>query len=65
MVRATGFPRVDDVARTRDLLNHNQVLYRLSYIHHVHRNATKEIYIGSQTFSSHATLVSRFLLIRG
>lgn len=25
---------VDNAARTRDLLNHNQMLYRLSYIHH-------------------------------
>ena len=25
---------VDDAARTRDLLNHNQGLYQLSYIHH-------------------------------
>lgn len=32
--------RVDNVARTRDLLNHNQVLYRLSYIHHALRIAT-------------------------
>lgn len=31
-----GFPvRVADAARTRDLLNHNQVLYQLSYSHHV------------------------------
>ena len=26
---------VDDAARTRDLLNHNQGLYQLSYVHHV------------------------------
>lgn len=26
---------VDNATRTRDLLNHNQLLYRLSYIHHV------------------------------
>lgn len=26
---------VADAARTRDLLNHNQVLYQLSYSHHV------------------------------
>ena len=25
---------VDNAARTRDLLNHNQLLYLLSYIHH-------------------------------
>ena len=25
---------VANAARTRDLLNHNQVLYRLSYSHH-------------------------------
>ncbi len=25
---------VADAARTRDLLNHNQVLYQLSYSHH-------------------------------
>lgn len=29
-----GFCGVGDVARTRDLLNHNQVLYQLSYAHH-------------------------------
>ena len=27
-----------NAARTRDLLNHNQMLYQLSYIHHVHVN---------------------------
>jgi hypothetical protein len=26
---------VDNAVRTRDLLNHNQMLYLLSYIHHV------------------------------
>lgn len=26
---------MDNATRTRDLLNHNQLLYRLSYIHHV------------------------------
>lgn len=26
--------RVDNGARTRDLRDHNQVLYQLSYIHH-------------------------------
>lgn len=30
-----GVDGVDNAARTRDLLNHNQMLYRLSYIHHV------------------------------
>lgn len=36
LVSARGFPvRVADAARTRDLLNHNQVLYQLSYSHHV------------------------------
>lgn len=30
-----GFHGVDNAARTRDLLNHNQLLYQLSYIHHV------------------------------
>lgn len=30
-----GLAGVDNAARTRDLLNHNQLLYRLSYIHHV------------------------------
>lgn len=30
-----GLTGVDNAARTRDLLNHNQLLYRLSYIHHV------------------------------
>lgn len=30
-----GVNGVDNAARTRDLLNHNQMLYRLSYIHHV------------------------------
>ena len=29
---------MDNAARTRDLLNHNQMLYQLSYIHHVHVN---------------------------
>lgn len=28
---------VNDGARTRDLLDHNQVLYQLSYIHHASR----------------------------
>jgi hypothetical protein len=27
-------PRVSDGARTRDILDHNQVLYQLSYTHH-------------------------------
>lgn len=26
---------VDNAVRTRDLLNHNQMLYLLSYIHHM------------------------------
>lgn len=30
-----GTSGVDNAARTRDLLNHNQLLYLLSYIHHV------------------------------
>lgn len=33
-----GVDGVDNAARTRDLLNHNQMLYRLSYIHHVVSN---------------------------
>ena len=33
--RLSGVRGVDNAARTRDLLNHNQLLYRLSYIHHV------------------------------
>ena len=28
-------PGVNDGARTRDILDHNQVLYQLSYAHHV------------------------------
>ena len=36
-----GVDRVDNAARTRDLLNHNQMLYRLSYIHHVVSNRGK------------------------
>ena len=38
---------VADAARTRDLLNHNQVLYQLSYSHHMqgfHTRATDENY---------------------
>ena len=27
-------PRVSDGTRTRDILDHNQVLYQLSYTHH-------------------------------
>ena len=30
-----GFTGVANAARTRDLLNHNQMLYQLSYSHHV------------------------------
>ena len=29
-----GFTGVANAARTRDLLNHNQMLYQLSYGHH-------------------------------
>ncbi len=32
---------VDNAVRTRDLLNHNQMLYLLSYIHHVVWNPTR------------------------
>ena len=38
---------VANAARTRDLLNHNQMLYQLSYSHHVfasYRSATDENY---------------------
>ena len=42
-----GFTGVANAARTRDLLNHNQMLYQLSYSHHVLascRSATGENY---------------------
>lgn len=43
-----GVDGVDNAVRTRDLLNHNQMLYRLSYIHHVTHTltsaATEEYY---------------------
>ena len=32
--RTEGFYWVANAARTRDLLNHNQMLYQLSYGHH-------------------------------
>ena len=32
--RTEGFTGVANAARTRDLLNHNQMLYQLSYGHH-------------------------------
>ena len=42
-----GLAGVANAARTRDLLNHNQMLYQLSYSHHVfasYRSATDENY---------------------
>ena len=33
--QATGAGRVSDGTRTRDFLDHNQVLYQLSYTHHL------------------------------
>ena len=49
--RRQGAGRVSDGTRTRDFLDHNQVLYQLSYTHHangpnkfVDRTAQREVY---------------------
>lgn len=43
---------VGDVIRTRDLLNHNQMLYQLSYAHHVRENYTTGSYLCLDFFLS-------------
>lgn len=38
-LESRGLAGVANAARTRDLLNHNQMLYQLSYSHHVYVSA--------------------------
>ena len=38
----TGLMRVSNGTRTRDILDHNQVLYQLSYTHHRRKRACSD-----------------------